>query len=124
MTEKKPMRTNATPARTTARQPEPSPKAAAKEHLTASETPDEAIATDSPEPEAKSTPKATSKRKTEASTAVDAGVTNYTFTTSWPKTGGPKAANCTLGPPQACAWFAARVPSVPLKILQPGMFHC
>ena len=59
-----------------------------------------------------------------AAVAVDAGVTNYTFTTSWPKTGGPKAANCTLGPPQACAWFAARVPSVPLKILQPGMFHC
>ena len=85
MTEKKPMRTNATPARTTARQPEPSPKAAAKEHLTASETPDEAIATDSPEPEAKSTPKATSKRKTEASTAVDAGVTKTLTTRLTPR---------------------------------------
>ena len=83
MTEKKPMRTNATPARTTARQPEPSPSAAAKEQSTASETPDAATAT--PEPNAMSTPKAPSKRKPEASTAVDAGVTKMLTTRLTPR---------------------------------------
>ena len=83
MTVKKPMRTNATPARTTARQPEPSPLAAAKEQPTASGTPDAAAVT--PEPKAKSTPRATSERGTEASTAVDAGVTKTLTTRLTPR---------------------------------------